>query len=135
MLDALPVVLDPDAIDDDIASCQRAVTRALEEFRVLARPLAHIRVASDKSAELFELSHAYAALHAAACSLAVWRHNRDRLGVFFARGDWLVRGVARLLRNVDPSLAGHHAPASPVADELRRRIRESLSFSLDPIAR
>jgi alkylation response protein AidB-like acyl-CoA dehydrogenase len=132
ILDALPGVVRSGGgnISCDISSSERAVCRALDEFRTLARPFATSRGGSARSAEMFELSQAYATLHAAACGLAVWRCNRDRLGEFFARGDWLVRGIDRLLERLDPAHVSHQPPAASIAEELRRRAHACEPFSL-----
>jgi alkylation response protein AidB-like acyl-CoA dehydrogenase len=132
ILDALAGVVG--AGGGNIGSSGRAICRALDEFRELVRSCVDSRGVSGRSAELFELSDAYATLHAAACCLAVWRCNRDRLGGFFARGEWLVRGVDCLLDRLDPLHGSPRTAAAPIANELRRRARECVSLSLDASA-
>jgi alkylation response protein AidB-like acyl-CoA dehydrogenase len=51
----------------------------------------------DQSYESFELAKQYCQLHAAAACLYMWLYNRQILGDFFARGEWLVLCVQRLL--------------------------------------
>jgi hypothetical protein len=132
MFDALPLVASADARRDSIGICQRALVRAVDEFRVMVRRALGTRSHStramlDKSPELFELAHAYATLHAAACTLAVWHFNRDRLDPFFAHGDWLVRGIGRLLRTCDPSFGTAQEAPGAIAAEARRHRPSTMS--------
>lgn len=56
----------------------------------------------DQSPELFEIAKKYCILHAAASCLHIFVYNRDVLGEFFARGEWLVLSLHRLLRTMLP---------------------------------
>jgi alkylation response protein AidB-like acyl-CoA dehydrogenase len=52
--------------------------------------------------ELFEIAKKYCTLHAATSCLHIWIYNREFLGGFFARGEWLVLSLHRLLRSLRP---------------------------------
>ncbi|NJL53025.1 MAG: acyl-CoA dehydrogenase, partial [Hydrococcus sp. SU_1_0] len=56
----------------------------------------------EQSPEMFEIAKKYCTLHAAACCLHMWLYNRDFLGEFFAKGEWLVLSLHRLLRTIRP---------------------------------
>lgn len=47
------------------------------------------------SAARFGCAERYCALHSAICCLGFWLHNRDRLGGFVARGEWLEAALLR----------------------------------------
>jgi len=51
----------------------------------------------SRAPEMFEQAERYCLLEAAACCVHLWLHNRERLGEFFGRGDWLVLSLERLL--------------------------------------
>lgn len=94
------------------------------------------RLGSDysRSPELFEQSERYCVLEAAACCVHMWMHNREQLGEFFRRGDWLVLSLERLLLRL-----GQRSDALPVeheervADELERLLEEERLFSVVPL--
>jgi alkylation response protein AidB-like acyl-CoA dehydrogenase len=54
----------------------------------------------EQSPELFEIAKKYCTLHAAATCLHMWIYNRQSLGEFFAKGEWLVLSIHRLMRTV-----------------------------------
>jgi alkylation response protein AidB-like acyl-CoA dehydrogenase len=56
----------------------------------------------EQSPELFEIAAKYCTLHAAAACLHTWLYNRKTLGNFFAKGEWLVLSLHRLLRTLRP---------------------------------
>lgn len=88
----------------------------------------------NKSPEIFEQAERYCVLEAAACCLHLWIHNREGLGDFFARGDWLVLSLERLLvrlgqrRRVLPP--EHEAR---VAEQMQRLYDEGRLFAVVPI--
>jgi hypothetical protein len=93
------------------------------------------RLGSDysRSAELFEQSERYCVLEAAACCIHMWLHNRERLGEFFERGDWLLLSLERLLRRLGQRrsvLPGEHEQR--VAGEMERLFEEERMFSVVP---
>ena len=87
----------------------------------------------NKSPEMFEQAEKYCVLEAAACCVHLWVHNREALGEFFGRGDWLVLSLERLLvrlgrrRTILPS---EHEQR--VATELERLYHERRLFSVVP---
>jgi hypothetical protein len=95
------------------------------------------RLGSDysRSPELFEQAERYCVLEAAACCVHLWLHNRERLGEFFGRGDWLVLSLERLLVRLgqrrNEVLPAEHEER--VAEELERLFAEERLFSVVPL--
>jgi alkylation response protein AidB-like acyl-CoA dehydrogenase len=94
------------------------------------------RLGSDysRSPEMFEQSERYCMLEAAACCVHMWIHNRERLGEFFERGDWLVLSLERLLMRLGQQrsmLPAEHEER--VAEELERLFKEERLFSIVPL--
>lgn len=87
----------------------------------------------NKSPEMFAQAEKYCVLEAAACCVHLWVHNREALGEFFGRGDWLVLSLERLLvrlgrrRTILPSEYEQR-----VATELERLYHERQLFSVVP---
>jgi alkylation response protein AidB-like acyl-CoA dehydrogenase len=112
-----------------------AVTSEVDalESRCATLKLQHGR-AFSRSPELFDLAAQYSALHAAAACVHFWVHNRRDLGEFFARGEWLVVALDRLLRRfhpVRPPLPPTYRQA--VADHLLHLHTTDQQFSLVPL--
>jgi alkylation response protein AidB-like acyl-CoA dehydrogenase len=87
----------------------------------------------NKSPEMFEQAEKYCALEAAACCVHMWVHNREELGEFFGRGDWLVLSLERLLMRLGRRraiLPGEHE--QHVAEELQRLYHDRQLFSVVP---
>jgi alkylation response protein AidB-like acyl-CoA dehydrogenase len=87
----------------------------------------------NKSPEMFEQAERYCALEAAACCVHMWVHNREELGEFFRRGDWLVLSLERLLMRLGRRraiLPGEHEQR--VAEELKQLYQERRVFSIVP---
>jgi alkylation response protein AidB-like acyl-CoA dehydrogenase len=73
--------------------------------------------------QLFELAKRYSLVHAAACAVHLWLHNR-REGAF-ASGEWLALALRRVLTQFRPQLALLPRPfEDAVAEDLVRRVRE-----------
>lgn len=88
----------------------------------------------NKSPEMFEQAEKYCTLEAAACCVHLWVHNREVLGEFFKRGDWLVLSLERLLVRLGRRrtiLPGEHEQR--VAEELERLFNERQLFSVVPL--
>jgi alkylation response protein AidB-like acyl-CoA dehydrogenase len=90
--------------------------------------------AFGQSVEMMEMAKRYSTLYAAAACIQIWLRNRDRLGEFFRKGEWLALGLNRLRR----SLGGGDAAGAPemvdrVAQELERRYRERRAFAIVPL--
>ncbi len=90
--------------------------------------------AFNNSPELFDLARRHCALHAAASCLWMWLFNRECLGDFFARGEWLVLCLNRLLMDLQPRrrvfLAAHYQSVAQYLLELQRNDRQ---FSILPL--
>ncbi len=95
----------------------------------------------EQSFESFELAKKYCHLHAAVACILMWVHNRpahdgparEYLGEFFAKGEWLVLSLHRLLSHFRMDLA---APPQvyyeTVAQELLRLHKTDKMFSIVP---
>jgi hypothetical protein len=87
----------------------------------------------DQSPELFEIAKKYCTLHAAVSCLHMWIYNRRILGEFFAKGEWLVLSLHRLLRSLRPlPYFISEAYLENVAQELIRLDNENRLFSIVP---
>ncbi len=87
-----------------------------------------------QSPELFEIAKKYCHLHAAACCLHMWIYNRKLLGDFFAKGEWLVLSIHRLLKTIRPlpySISEEYS--ENVAQEMVQLHQEDKLFSIVPI--
>jgi alkylation response protein AidB-like acyl-CoA dehydrogenase len=82
---------------------------------------------------LFELAKQYCTLHAAATCVHMWLYNRRRLSEFFAKGEWLVLCLHRLVRTFQPMrepLSCVHV--ENIAQELIRLYEDHRLFSIVP---
>ncbi|CCI08415.1 acyl-CoA dehydrogenase family protein [Microcystis aeruginosa] len=87
----------------------------------------------DQSPELFEIARKYCTLHAASACLHTWLYNRSILGEFFARGEWLVLSLHRLLRTLRPlPYTLSEVYVENVAQELLKLYQENQHFSIAP---
>ena len=87
----------------------------------------------DQSPELFAMAKKYCTLHAAASCLHFWIYNRQILGEFFARGEWLVLALHRLLRTMRPlPYFIDRVYVDHLAQELLKLYQENKLFSLVP---
>lgn len=88
----------------------------------------------DQSPELFEIATRYCTLHAATCCLQMWLYNRTSLDDFFAKGEWLVLSLHRLLRTLRPMpYCLSTLYVENVAQELLKRYQNDQLFSIIPI--
>lgn len=88
----------------------------------------------SRSPELFEQAERYCTLEAAACCVHVWLHNREHLGEFFKRGDWLVLSLDRLLMRLgQPRTEMPAEYEERVARDLDRLFEEERLFALIPL--
>jgi hypothetical protein len=67
---------------------------------------------------MFDRAKAYCGLEAAAAVVQMWLANRQRIGGWFASGEWLVSALARLNAFLGRSL--------PMSDSLIERLAEML---------
>ena len=94
----------------------------------------------DQSFESFELAKQYCYLHAAIACILMWVHNRSpqqparaALGEFFAKGEWLVLSLHRLLGHFRMSLtAPPQVYYENVVQELLRLHAADKMFSIVP---
>lgn len=87
----------------------------------------------NQSPELFEIAKKYCTLHAAACCLQMWLYNRTILGDFFAKGEWLVLSLHRLLRTIRPlPYTISEVYVENTAQELLKLYKEDKLFSIVP---
>jgi alkylation response protein AidB-like acyl-CoA dehydrogenase len=88
---------------------------------------------SSQSAEAFEMASRYSRVHAGAACVQMWLHNRERLGDFFGRGEWLAMSLERLVKSFEPerNLEKRKYEAE-VAQELLRLYEENHLFSIAP---
>ena len=87
----------------------------------------------DQSPELFEIAQKYCVIHAASSCLYMWLYNRHFLGEFFAKGEWLVLSLHRLLRSILPlpySISAEYR--ENVSQELLNLYRQDKLFSIVP---
>lgn len=87
----------------------------------------------DKSEELFELAKNHCNLHTAATCLHMWLYNRNQLGEFFARGEWLILCLDKLMKPFYRSL--FPLPAiyrENVAQQLQQLYTQDKLFSIVP---
>jgi alkylation response protein AidB-like acyl-CoA dehydrogenase len=89
---------------------------------------------ANRSPEHFELVRRYCALYAAAACLHMWLYNRERLGEFFSRGEWLVLCLDRLLRTFQPDRTIRPRPyVANIAHEVLSRYTKDELFSIVPL--
>jgi alkylation response protein AidB-like acyl-CoA dehydrogenase len=116
----------------------RLAGELVEEVRACeprwANPLTSDEPSSGSSTEAFELAHRYCVLYAASSCIQMWLHNREALGDFFLRGEWLALCLERLLKTFrvergafEPSRIEH------VAHEARRLYSDDKLFSVVPM--
>ncbi|MGC1307184.1 MAG: acyl-CoA dehydrogenase [Phormidesmis sp.] len=87
----------------------------------------------EQSFESFELAKQYCRLHAAIACILMWIHNRTELGEFFAKGEWLVLSLHRLLSHFRMTLtAPPQAYYENVAQELLHLHQADKMFSIVP---
>ncbi len=107
----------------------------LEELDAHDELIAHSKFefGHNQSPELFEIAQKYCTLHAAASCLHFWIYNRQTLGEFFAKGEWLVLSLHRLLRSIRPMpyfISEEYV--ENVAQELLKLHKEDKLFSIVP---
>lgn len=80
-----------------LARLQEGTRRLLATVAELKSAVGTGRTAGEPrgSAVLFGMAERYCALHTAVCCLGFWIYNRDHLGDFVARGEWLAAALDR----------------------------------------
>lgn len=90
------------------------------------------REPSRNSARGFGLAERYLAIHTQVVCLGLWLHNREALGGFFARGDWL---LAALQREGSPAFETGALPpswADALCEQLLHQTLHAEMFSFLP---
>ena len=118
----------------EIVESSEALVAEMETWRrALAELISREGQAFSTTPEAFELARRYIMLHAAATCLYLWLHNRNEFDEFFARGEWLVLCLDRLLRQFQPR---RPAPTSAfvenIAQQMMSLYEENRLFSLIP---
>lgn len=148
VLQGIPIVLEQLAclqtnpeenlVDSALLARIRGLTDELgEQIQRLDHDVQTLISAGDRVAHkapaMFELAQKYCSLHAAATCLQMWLYNRLLLSDFFARGEWLVLALDRLLATFQPMRAA--LPPTLVAAataEMVRLYEQDLAFSIVP---
>ncbi len=128
----------PNSANTALLARIRALTEELGiQIQTLDQEVQALTSAGDRVAHkapaMFDLAKKYCSLHAAATCLQMWLYNRTLLGDFFAKGEWLILALDRLLATFQPI-----RPAVPLAlvaavtDELVRLNEQDLAFSIAP---
>jgi alkylation response protein AidB-like acyl-CoA dehydrogenase len=126
---------DADLDPDVLAKIVDLGNLVLEELNAHDEQIANSKFefGHEQSPELFEIAKKYCTLHAAAACLHMWLYNRKNLGDFFAKGEWLVLSLHRLLRTLRPlPYFISEAYVENVAQELLKLYREDKLFSIVP---
>jgi alkylation response protein AidB-like acyl-CoA dehydrogenase len=126
--------VDLEALEKIIALTDAAVAALKLDEQTLAASVAQRGRSFQDSPEQFELARRYCALHTAAACVHLWIYNRQLLGDFFARGQWLVLALDRLLTNFrSQTISLQHPYRENLAQELLRLFRDDLLFSIIPM--
>jgi alkylation response protein AidB-like acyl-CoA dehydrogenase len=121
-------------LDDQLRSVKaseallQSVHRVSVEHRRLTAALKEAHGLPGRSVRRLQLAQRFAQLHAAACCSQFWIHNRDILGEFFGREEWLSSCLNRLL-----SEDGTIVEDGYVERELLDRFRRHRLFSAVPL--
>lgn len=92
-----------DNVDEEILEMiMNLASMVLEELNQHDQIIANSKFeyGHNQSPELFEIAKKYCNIHACASILYIWVYNRNILGEFFAKGEWLVLSLHRLLRTM-----------------------------------
>jgi len=107
----------------------------LEQQQALMNLRRHSGSVFNQPVQLFELARRHCVLHAAAACWWMWLFNRESLGDFFARGEWLVLGLNRLLADLQPwRWAFFNRHERNVSQYLLELQKDGRLFSILPLA-
>jgi alkylation response protein AidB-like acyl-CoA dehydrogenase len=125
--------IEPALAETLIALAQEVIDQLQQNDQRLEEVVATGGRMAHKSPAMFELAKGYCALHAAAACLQVWLYNRNRLGDFFAQGEWLALALDRLLKPFQPRrTAPSPAWIAAAAHEAVRLCEQKLALSIVP---
>ncbi|CAN5410959.1 acyl-CoA dehydrogenase [soil metagenome] len=130
----------PEIATDDANVVEWIVTLAQEVFEQINEVDQHVQELINsggrtiyKSPAMFELAKQYCTLHTAATCLQMWLYNRTMLDEFFAKGEWLVLCLDRLLATFQPRRAPVPATFGDAAMQEALRLHEqNQAFSIVP---
>ena len=111
-------------------AAMRCVELVALQYRELIADIAASTRLAERSTARLELARRYTHLHAAACCIGFWIHNRETAGDFLAGEAWLCGCLNRL--SGDAALAADAGVGDWVSRELIVRYREHRLFSVVP---
>jgi alkylation response protein AidB-like acyl-CoA dehydrogenase len=126
---------DEPKIDAEVLEEIITLTKAvLDEFKSLEALAGRYAGSSGRTRELFDLARKQCELHAAAACVYMWVFNREALGEFFARGEWLAYALNRLVgKRSAPDTPLARGWLANLAEELLERYRNGTLVSIVPI--
>jgi alkylation response protein AidB-like acyl-CoA dehydrogenase len=124
--------VDPEILQLLTASLAALRSALRREGPALTELLSSGRAGAD-SAALFQLAEQHAALFGAALCIELWLLNRHEGDGFFAKGEWLVVSLARLLHRAGSVMPVPLAVTAAVLQQLRQLSRDNASLSLFPL--
>ena len=105
--------------------CNTDVTNEIDQL------LSEYERFGDESADSFDAAKKYCVFHAAAVCIQMWKHNRSG---FFAKPEWLVLVLDRLLTTLQPARLLQPRPyVANAAQQLVELYESNRSFSIVPI--
>ncbi|MBC7923015.1 MAG: acyl-CoA dehydrogenase family protein [Ferruginibacter sp.] len=122
---------EPGVVDALTSLVAEMLTRLAEQeatIRQLPSPAGH-----NLPLEYFEAAEAYSVIHAAAACVHTWLYNRDHLGEFFGKGEWLVLCLNRLLPTASHPSSLPKTYLENAAQELIRLYEADQLFSIVPL--
>jgi len=137
-LESLQTSPQADVLSAELLSTIYTLTHELgEQIQRLDQDVQALISAGDRVAHkapaMFDLAKKYCSLHAAATCLQMWLYNRTLLSDFFAKGEWLVMALDRLLapfQPLRPALTLTFVTAT--TDELVQLYEQDRAFSIVP---
>jgi alkylation response protein AidB-like acyl-CoA dehydrogenase len=135
-LEQLEALKSESAVDDQVLTYLLSFgNMVLEELNQHDQAIANSKFeyGHDQSPELFEIAQKYCTLHTATSCIFMWLYNRQTLGEFFAKGEWLVLSLHRLLRSIRPIPYNiSEVYLTNVTQEMVKLYKEGKMFSIVP---
>jgi alkylation response protein AidB-like acyl-CoA dehydrogenase len=123
--------VDPQVLDQITTMAEMVQTAVMALDQQVAE--ASFQFGHDQSPEWFDLAKQYCTLHTAGSCLQMWIYSRDRLGSFFAQGEWLALCLRKLLLTCYPADAlPPRLDDTAIAQELLKLYQENRLFSIAP---
>ena len=108
------------------------VQRVFTEQRRLTEDVRQAHGESGRSVRRLHLAKRFADLHAAACCSHFWIHNRDILGEFVGREEWLSTCLSRCLAEEVPLAADGHLERELLDRSRNHRLFSAVAYQLAP---